>query len=184
MRVTSAWENNMRNPSRSSEWSYKLCDLTEWDVSHHSNLLDQCPNQQYCSRAWTDSWQHTLVYWRLRKKGFENNQKLSSKYPLGRKYSCAFSSVLLICLLHLLQHSACKERTLTLFPPSVFQPGLHEEGHLCRRCCTNNGSCCSQLQKPPCDLRFIWGMKLGQQNLNDWRTSTCAFKRWKDSLLF
>lgn len=26
---------------------------------------------------------------------------------------------------------------------------------------------CSQPQKPPCDLRFISGMKLGQQNLND-----------------
>lgn len=23
---------------KSNGWSYKLCDLTEWDASHHSNL--------------------------------------------------------------------------------------------------------------------------------------------------
>lgn len=34
-------------------------------------------------------------------KGFEKNQKQSSKYPLGRKHSFAFSSVFPICPGHL-----------------------------------------------------------------------------------
>lgn len=104
MRATSAWENNVRNPSRSLEWSYKLCDLTEWDNSNHSNLLGR-------TTALTSNTapEHALTHDNTHghtedrgKKGFENNKKLSSKYPLGRKHSFAFPSGLLICQPHLL----------------------------------------------------------------------------------